>query len=58
MCSISTNILIVLANSLGIQNSIFSKNIGRDRGNTNVYVLPYMVSLPIGEECKNYLHQF
>ena len=34
MCSISTNILTVLANFLGIQNSIFSKNIGRDRGNT------------------------
>ena len=34
MCSISTNILTVLANFLGIQNSIFSKNIGRNCGNT------------------------
>ena len=33
MCSISTNILTVLANFLGIQNSIFSKNVGRDHGN-------------------------
>ena len=35
MCSISTNILTVLANFLGIQNSILSKNIGHDRGNTS-----------------------
>ena len=35
MWSISTNILTVLANFLGIHNSIFSKNIGRDCGNTN-----------------------
>ena len=35
MCSISTNILTVLANFLGIQTSIFWKNIGRDCGNTN-----------------------
>ena len=34
MCSISTNSLTVLVNFLGIQNSIFSKNIGRDHGNT------------------------
>ena len=34
MCSISTNILTVLANFLGIQNSIFSKNIGHNCGNT------------------------
>ena len=34
MWSISTNILTVLANFLGIQNSIFSKNIGCNRGNT------------------------
>jgi hypothetical protein len=31
---ISTNILTVLANFLGIQNSIFSKNIGHNCGNT------------------------
>ena len=31
---ISTNILTVLANFLGIQNSNFSKNIGHNRGNT------------------------
>ena len=40
MCSISTNILTVLANFLGIQNSMFSKNIGCDRGNTIFQVLP------------------
>ena len=34
MCSNSTNILTVLANFLGIQNLIFSKNIGHNRGNT------------------------
>ena len=34
MWSISTNILTVLANFLGIHNSILSKNIGCDRGNT------------------------
>ena len=34
MRSISTNILTVLANFLGIHFSILSKNIGRDRGNT------------------------
>jgi hypothetical protein len=34
MCSNSTNILTVLANFHGIQNSIFSKNIGPDWGNT------------------------
>ena len=33
---ISTNILMVLANFLGIHNSILSKNIGRDRGNTRL----------------------
>src|ERR1700727_2562139 len=32
--SISTNIPTVLANFLGIHNPVFSKNIGRDRGNT------------------------
>jgi hypothetical protein len=35
MCSISTNILTVLANFLGIQNSISSQNIGHDCGNTS-----------------------
>ena len=34
MCSISKNILMVLANFLGIKNSVFSKNIGHDHGNT------------------------
>ena len=34
MWSISKNILTVLANFLGIQNPVFSKNISRDRGNT------------------------
>ena len=34
MRSISTNILTVLANFLGIHYSILSKNIGRDHGNT------------------------
>jgi hypothetical protein len=34
MCSISTNILTVLANFLGIIIQPFSKSIGRDRGNT------------------------
>ena len=33
--SISTNILTALANFLHIHNSIFSKNIGHDRGNTS-----------------------
>src|ERR1700683_3876727 len=33
---ISTNIPTVLANFLGIHNPVFSKNIGRDRGNTNL----------------------
>ena len=36
MCSISTNILTVLANFYGIQNSILSKNIGCDCGNTSL----------------------
>jgi hypothetical protein len=34
MWSISTNILTVLANFLGIHNSVLLKNIGHDRGNT------------------------
>ena len=33
--SISTNILMVLANFLGIHNPVFLKNIGRDHGNTS-----------------------
>ena len=33
---ISTNIPTVLANFLGIHNSILSKNIGHDRGNTRL----------------------
>ena len=43
MWSISTNILTVLANFLGIHNSILSKNIGRNRGNTNI---TYMENYP------------
>jgi hypothetical protein len=35
MWSISTNILMVLANFLGIHNSIVLKNIGRDCGTTS-----------------------
>ena len=38
MWSISTNILTVLANFLGIQNSNFSKNIGHNHGNTTQQV--------------------
>jgi hypothetical protein len=34
--SISTNISTVLANFLGIHNPVFSKNIGRDCGNTKI----------------------
>jgi hypothetical protein len=35
MCSISTNILTVLANFLAIIIQFFSKNIGHDHGNTS-----------------------
>ena len=45
MCSISTNILTVLANFLAIQNSIFSKNIGHDRGNTRCRLWIYRRSI-------------
>ena len=46
MCSISTNILTDLANFLGIQNSIFSKNIGHDHGNTiNMIPVKYISKL-------------
>ena len=38
MWSISTNILMVLANFFGIHNSILSKNIGHDRGNTSTWL--------------------
>ena len=45
MFSISTNILTVLANFLGIQILIFSKNIGHDRGNTTgLRLLPACLS--------------
>ena len=62
MCSISTNIITVLANFLGIQNLILSKNIGRNRGNTitinwalNVFPLlwPGLLAVyakPVGKE--------
>ena len=38
MCSISTNIFMVLANFLDMQNSISSKNINHDSGNTMSYI--------------------
>ena len=38
LCSISTNILTVLANFLGIQKLISSKNIGCDHGNTTRFL--------------------
>ena len=36
MCFIFTNILTILANYFDIEIQVFSKNIGRDRGNTRM----------------------